>query len=112
MKNHKHKALAIGGTSDHVHVLLGLNPTQAISNLMMMVKRDTSKWINENRFVPGEFGWQTGYGAFSYSQSQLDSVVNYIKNQETHHKTRSFLEEYKKMLDEWGIEYKEQYILE
>jgi len=93
-------------------VFFGLNTTQAISNLMMVVKRDSSKWINENWFVTGEFGWQNGYGAFSYSQSQIDSVVKYIKNQEKHHEKRSFLEEYKKILDEWGIEYKEQYILE
>ena len=112
MKNKGHKVLAIGGTNDHVHVFFGLNASQAVSDLMMLVKRDSSKWVRENRFVTGEFRWQSGYGAFSYSQSQIDSVVKYIENQETHHVTRSFLDEYKKILDDLGIEYKEQYILE
>ena len=87
MKNRGHKVLAIGGTGDHVHVLFGLNVTDAISNLMLAVKRDSSIWIKENQFITGEFRWQNGYGAFSYNQSQIDGVVKYIKNQETHHTT-------------------------
>jgi len=112
IQNHGHKVLAIGGVEDHVHMLFGFNPTQSLSDVMREVKRDSSKWIRANRFTHGVFNWQSGYGAFSYSKSQIDSVVKYIMNQEIHHRKRSFFDEYKKILDNLGVGYKEQYLLE
>jgi len=110
IEKHGHKVLSIGGTGDHVHILFGLRPTQTLSSLMQEVKRGTSWWINENNYVIGKFKWQEGYGAFSYSKSQIPAVAKYIENQEIYHAKRSFREEFKKTLDNLGINYKEQYI--
>ena len=100
-----HKVLSIGGVSDHVHILFGFRPTQSLSSLMQEVKRDSSEWINQNQFVMGKFTWQEGYGAFSYSKSQIPNVANYIENQEKHHTKKGFLEEYRKILNDFGVEY-------
>ena len=90
IQNNNHKLLQINGMPDHLHILFGLRPVQAISNLMKQVKQDSSKWINQNRLARGKFSWQEGYGAFSYSKSQLPRVIKYIQNQQEHHKTKSF----------------------
>ena len=110
IQNHGHKVLSIGGMPDHVHILFGFRPTQSLSALMQNVKRDSSEWINENRFVMGKFSWQDGYGGFSYSKSQISQVASYIENQEKHHAKRTFLEEYTKILQDFGLEYDERYI--
>jgi len=112
IQKHKHKVLAIGGTDDHVHILVGFHPTETISSLMLEVKRDSSKWINENKFLNRQFAWQSSYGAFSYSKSQLDQVVQYIHNQEEHHKTKSYEDEFKLLLDKYEIKYNEIYLFE
>jgi REP element-mobilizing transposase RayT len=110
MQNHGHKVLSIGGMPDHIHILFGFRPTQSLSDLMQNVKRDSSAWINEEKLVMGKFSWQEGYGAFSYSKSQIPQVVKYIENQEKHHGNRSFLDEYKKILVDFGLDYNERYI--
>jgi REP element-mobilizing transposase RayT len=110
IQKHGHKVLSIGGVTDHVHILFGLRPTQSLSSLMQEVKRDSSEWINQNRFVIGKFSWQEGYGAFSYGKSQISNIVKYIENQEKHHDKQSFTDEYRKILDRFGIEYDNQYI--
>ena len=110
IQKHGHKVLSIGGTSDHIHILFGLRPTQALSTLMQEIKRDSSEWINKERLVIGRFSWQEGYGAFSYSKSHISQVVNYIETQEEHHKERSFLDEYIKILKDFDLEYDERYI--
>ena len=110
IQKHGHKVLSIGGTEDHVHILFGFRPTQALSSLMQEVKRDCSEWINKERLVAGRFSWQEGYGAFSYSKSHISKVANYIETQEEHHKKRTFLDEYKKTLKDFDIEYDERYI--
>ena len=110
IQKHGHKVLSIGGPSDHINILFGFRPTQALSNLMQEVKRDSSEWINKERLVAGRFSWQEGYGAFSYSKSQIPRVANYIETQEQHHKKRTFLNEYKKTLKDFDIEYDERYI--
>jgi len=110
MQKHGHKVLSIGGMPDHVHILFGFRPTQALSNLIQEVKRDSSEWINQNRFVMGRFSWQEGYGAFSYSKSHVSRVANYIEKQEEHHKKKTFLDEYKKILKDFDLEYDERYI--
>lgn len=110
VKNHKHKMLAINGMPDHVHIFLGLHPTQSISSLMQTVKGESSEWINKKRFVRGRFQWQEGYGAFSYSHDRVNQIVNYVLNQKDHHKTRPFLEEYRELLKEFEVPYDNQYI--
>ena len=110
VQNSGHKMLAINGMADHIHVFVGLNPVQSIASLLQAVKGDSSKWINENRLVPGRFEWQSGYGAFSYGQSQIDVVVQYILNQEEHHRKRTFLEEYTGFLRQFNVDFNEQYL--
>ena len=105
-----HKVLAIGGMPDHIHILFGFRPTQALSNLIQEVKRDSSEWITLQRLSMGRFSWQEGYGAFSYSKSHISQVANYIETQQEHHKKRTFLDEYKKILKDFDLEYDEQYI--
>lgn len=110
VQNNGHKLLAINGMSDHIHILIGFRPSQSLSDLMQDIKGDSSKWINENKFVSGKFSWQQGYGAFSYSKSQLPKVINYIKNQKKHHQKISFMDEYKSVLNDFGIDFDERYI--
>jgi len=108
--NNGHKLLAINGMPDHIHILFGLRPNQSISSLIQDVKSNSSKWINENRFVSGKFSWQEGFGAFSYSKSQISRVATYIQNQKEHHKTKSFTEEYLQFLKEFDLPFDDRYI--
>ena len=111
IQKHGHKVLSIGGMTDHIHILFGFRPTQALSNLMQEVKRDSSEWINRQRLITmGRFSWQEGYGAFSYSKSHVTQVVKYIEIQEEHHKKKTFIEEYQKILKDFDLEYDERYI--
>jgi REP element-mobilizing transposase RayT len=110
IKHHNHKLLAINGMPDHVHIFIGMRPTQSISDLMQDIKGSSSKWINEKKFLKVKFEWQEGYGAFSYSKSQVDNVINYIKNQEQHHKKESFRDEYLNFLNRFEVDYDEKYI--
>jgi len=112
IQNHKHKVLSIGGTDDHVHIFIGYHQTQLIPNLITHLKRDTTIWIKDNKFVKCRFSWQEGYGAFSYGKSQINDVIKYINNQEEHHKKHTFKDEYKAFLDKYGIEYDERYIFQ
>jgi REP element-mobilizing transposase RayT len=109
--NHGHKLLQIGGMPDHIHVLFGMRPTQSLSNLMQEIKGSSSSWINKKQLVMGRFSWQEGYGAFSYGKSQINDVIQYIKNQGIHHKKRTFADEYLEFLKLFEIEYDERYIL-
>ena len=111
VKLNGHKLIAIGGMPDHIHILIGVKPIQSLSDLMKDVKGSSSKWINEKKFNLGKFHWQEGYGAFSYSDSQLNSVVNYINSQAEHHKKRSFKEEYIEFLERFKVAYDPKYIL-
>jgi putative transposase len=110
IQNNNHKLLAINGMPDHLHVFFGMRPTQSISDLMQDVKGNSSKWINEQGFIKGNFAWQSGYGAFSYSKSHVPNVIKYIRNQEIHHKKKTFIEEYKDFLKKFEVDYKEGYI--
>lgn len=110
IQNQEHKLLAINGMADHVHILFGMRPKQSLSDLMQDVKGDSSKWINSKGFVRGKFSWQEGYGAFSYSKSQLPAVLRYIGNQKEHHKRKTFLEEYREFLDKFKVEYDQRFI--
>lgn len=110
VQNNKHKLIAINGMSDHIHLLIGFRPIQSLSDLLQDVKGNSSKWINEKKFVRGKFEWQEGYGAFSYGKSQIKSVINYIEKQEEHHKKKTFKEEYIEFLKVFEVEYDEKYI--
>lgn len=112
IQNHTHKLLAINGMPDHIHILIGMRPTQSLSDLMQAIKQSSSKWVNDNRLTRGRFAWQEGYGAFSYGKSQLPAVISYIENQEEHHRKRTFLDEYRQFLDTFGIDYNEQYLFQ
>jgi len=106
----KHKLFAINNVSDHLHMLIGLRPDASLSDLVRDVKASSSKLINERRWVIGRFSWQEGFGAFSYSRSQLDAVIRYIARQQEHHAVKTFRSEYLELLDRFGVEYDPQYI--
>ncbi|MGA9213566.1 IS200/IS605 family transposase [Kaistella sp.] len=110
IQNRKHKLLCINGMPDHVHILIGLRPFQSVSDLVQEVKSISSKWINENQFVPFRFEWQDSFGAFSYSKSQINAVIRYIDNQEKHHEKKSFCEECVEFLEKFEILYDEKYV--
>lgn len=107
-----HKLLAINGMPDHIHIFVGMRPNQSVSDLLQDIKRNSSLWINQKGFVNGKFEWQEGYGAFSYGKSQVKAVIDYIENQENHHKKISFREEYIDFLQKFEIEYDERYIFQ
>lgn len=108
--NHGHKMMQINGMPDHVHMLIGLRPVQSLSELMKYVKQDSTKWINQNRFINGRFSWQEGFGAFSHSKSQIPGVIKYIREQEEHHRKRTFREEYTDFLEKFDDDFDERYI--
>jgi REP element-mobilizing transposase RayT len=110
IQNYSHKVLAIYAMPDHVHVLFGFRPTQSLADLMENLKGTSSQWINEKRFLKTKFAWQIGYGAFSYTKTDVPKVVKYVLNQPEHHKKRTFLEEYEDMLKRHEVEYDERYI--
>ena len=110
IQHYDHKVLAINGVEDHIHIFIGMRPTQSVSDLLQDIKGSSSKWINEKQFLNTKFEWQSGYGAFSYSKSHVQSVIDYIANEEDHHKKESFREEYLKFLRVFEIDYDENYI--
>jgi REP element-mobilizing transposase RayT len=109
-QQNKHKMLQINSMPDHIHIFIGMRPDQSVSSLIQNVKTESSKWIKQQNLCPVPFAWQEGYGAFSYSKSQVPDVVRYIKNQEAHHKKETFLDEYRKFLTLFEIDWDEQYI--
>ena len=111
IQNNNHKLLAINGTSNHLHIFIGYKTHQLVPDLLQDIKGHSSKWINKRGFAGGKFRWQAGYGAFSSSQSQINSVIKYINNQEAHHKKKTFADEYVELLQRFNIEYDERYIL-
>lgn len=104
------KLIAINNMPDHLHLLVGLKTDVALSDLMRDVKTNSSKFINEKRWVIGRFRWQEGFGAFSYSSSQLDAVIRYIQNQQKHHTKATFREEYEELLKKFDVVYDRRYI--
>lgn len=112
IQNRKHKLLAIGAMPDHIHILIGYNVNDLIPDLVEEIKTSTNNWIKDKRLSKFKFDWQRGYGAFTHSKMQIDTVVNYILNQEQHHKKKSFKEEYIDMLKKNGVEFKEDYLFD
>lgn len=111
-RNQGQKMLAINGMPDHLHIFFGMEPDLRLSDFVRDVKSDSSLFINEKKFLRYKFHWQKGYGAFSYSQSQKDSVIKYINNQEQHHKKKSFRDEYLDFLNRFKIEFNEKYLFD
>lgn len=107
-----HKLITINGMSDHIHIFTGLKPKESISDLVRDIKKDSSKFINSKNWIRDQFNWQKGFGAFSYGHSQIDDVYQYIQNQEEHHKTQTFKDEYLNFLQKFKIEYDEQYVFD
>lgn len=112
VKNKEQKLIAINGMPDHIHILIGMKPTCCLSDLVREIKKSSNDFIKEKKFVREKFTWQEGYGAFSYSHSSLDNVINYIKNQKEHHQKKTFKEEYLELLHKFEIEFKPEYLYE
>jgi len=112
ISNKNQKLMIINGMPDHIHLLIGTKPNCNLSDLVRDIKANSSKWINEKKLIQSKFEWQKGFGAFTVSQSQLKIIINYIEKQEEHHKTNTFREEYTKILDEYQIDYKSEYLFE
>ena len=106
------KLISINSMPDHLHILIGLRPSMALADLVRDIKSDSSDWVNKKKFARGKFGWQEGYGAFSYGHSQLDMIIRYIHDQEKHHRRRSFKNEYLSLLRKFQIEFKQEYVFE
>src|SRR5258705_3630582 len=109
-QHNEHKMLQVNSMPDHIHIFIGMRPHQSISALVQNVKTESTKWIKENKFCKSSFAWQEGFGAFSYSKTHVDRVIRYILNQEAHHKKETFLNEYRKMLKAFEVDYDEKYI--
>jgi REP element-mobilizing transposase RayT len=97
--------LEIGGTEDHIHLVLRLKPRHVIPDILKKIKANSSKWINDNKKITGRFSWQAGYGIFSVSESQLSNTIKYVGNQKEHHRRLSFEDEFIRMLNKNNIEY-------
>ena len=110
--NRGQKLLAIFCMPDHTHILVGIKPAIAISDMVRDIKTGSTNFINENRWVRGRFSWQEGFGAFSYSKSHVDHVVKYILNQRAHHSKRTFKDEYLEILNRFDVDYDEKYLFE
>jgi len=110
IQNKSHKMIAINGMPDHLHMFIGFQPVDHMSELIKVVKGESTKWIKENELVKGKFNWQSGYGAFSYSRSHIDRVYHYIQNQKQHHRKKTFREEYIALLEKFNVDYDERYI--
>lgn len=112
VRKREQKMLSVFCMPDHTHILVGMNPSISVSDLVRDIKAGSSKFINDKKWIRGKFNWQTGFGAFSYSKSQIDKVIKYILNQEIHHKKKSFKDEYIEFLRKFEIEYDEKYLFE
>ena len=112
LTNMRHKSIIVNGTSNHVHILLGLNPSISVSDTVHEIKRSSSLFINKEKLCIGRFNWQEGYGGFSYSRTQIRDIYSYIENQESHHKLKTFQQEYIDYLNTNEMEFDEQFLFD
>lgn len=112
VQNNKSKMLAVNGMPDHMHIFIGYKPTVSIPDLVKDIKVSSSLMINDKKLAKGKFAWQEGYGAFSYSTSQIDRICKYVLNQELHHKELTFREEYTKFLKGFKVDYEDKYLFD
>jgi len=111
LKNKNCHLYRIGGITDHIHIVTSLHPTIALASLIKDIKLASSDHIKTHQLFPKFNGWQVGYGAFTYSFKDKDKLIEYVKNQEEHHATKSYIEELIELLKEHGIEYDERYLI-
>jgi len=112
ISSYNQKLIAINGMPDHIHILIGLKPDNSLSELVKHIKANSSRFINEQQWIAGKFEWQKGFGAFSYSHSQLTNIINYINNQEEHHKSKTFRQEYTEFLELFNVSFDNKYIFD
>lgn len=112
VQNQGHKLIAIGAMSDHIHILIGYSVNQTIPDLVEAIKTSSNHWIKEQGFTNYKFNWQNGYGAFSHSRSQIDSVAKYVLNQEKHHSKKTFRDEYIDILKKFQIDFNKKYLFD
>ena len=112
VNNHKHKLLSIGLMPDHIHILIGYNINHLIPDLVEEIKTSSNAWIRQNKLCKNKFEWQKGYGAFTHSKAQIDTVIKYILNQEEHHSRETFKEEYLKILQQNDVKYNDMYLFD
>ncbi len=110
IRSEKGKIITIGGTQNHVHILARFAKSTTVPNMLQQIKGSSSKWLNQQSFLSFRFGWQSGYGAFTVSESMVDIVSRYIENQAAHHQKMTFKEEFIMLLKKHGIEYDEKYL--
>jgi REP element-mobilizing transposase RayT len=110
IKGKNQKLFIINGVADHIHMLLSIKPDCNVSELIRDIKSNSSRWVNESRYSEFHFQWQEGFAGFSLGHSQIERVINYIKNQEERHRKISFSEELVSILDAYMIEYKKEYL--
>jgi len=109
IKEKGQKAIIVNGVADHVHIFVGIKPSVSLSDLVRDIKNNSSRFINEQGWTREKFAWQSGYGAFSYSHSQIEEVYQYILNQEKHHLKKTFRQEYYDFLEKFNIDYQKAY---
>ena len=110
--NKKQKTIQINSMPDHIHILIGMTPNIALSDLVRDIKRNATQFINRKRWTVGKFLWQEGFAAFTYSRSQLEDVITYIQNQEQHHSYKTFKEEYLELLKRFDVPYNPKYVFD
>ena len=112
IQNHKHKLLAIYAMPDHLHIFIGYNVNHLIPDLVEEIKTSSNAWIKQQGYCKSKFDWQKGYGAFTHSHAQIDTVVRYIQNQEEHHQRKSFKDEYLEVLMRNDIKFNDDYLFD
>jgi len=112
VQNKEQKMLAINGMPEHIHFLIGMKPTCCLSDLVREVKKSSNDFINDEKLTKQKFYWQAGYGAFSYNHSDLDNIIGYISHQKEHHQTKSFKEEYLEILQNFAVDYKDEFLFD
>lgn len=112
VQNKEQKMIAVNGMPDHIHIFIGMKPTCCISDLVREIKKSSSTFIKDNQLSAKPFNWQEGFGAFSYSHSNVDAVYNYVMNQKEHHKKQTFKEEYIAFLKKFEVEHNEKYLFD
>jgi putative transposase len=112
VQNKGQKMLAINGMPDHIHILIGMEPSCRLSDLVREIKKSSNNFINENNFCPSGFYWQKGFGSFTYGHSQLGVIIPYILNQKKHHSKKTFRMEYTQFLKRYEIDYDDRYLFD